>query len=294
MVRFSLSVGVAVVTLFGVAGVGEAHAEDERHECATAAYDGQRLRDEGKLTEARTKFLQCGASRCPSVVATDCAKWVSEVDTRLPTIALSVKDKEGHDLEHVRVTIDGVVVTEQLDGRSIAVDPGKHTVRFQAEGLPPAEETLMVVEGQKGRTVSVVLDGASRALPTSSAPASTSSSSPSGSSAPIWPAIVAGGIGATGMGVFAILGAMGQSEKNHLSDTCAPLGTCDPSEVSAARTKLLIADVSLGVGVVSLGVAAYFLVRHINSPSAPAQASRVGIDVATMGDGATCTLRGTF
>lgn len=286
VVRFSFSIGVGVVAWHGVAGIHEAHAEDERHECAAAAYDGQRLRDEGKLTEARAKFLQCGAPRCPSVVATDCAKWVSEVDTRLPTIALSVKDKEGHDLEHVRVAIDGVVVTEQLDGRSIPVDPGKHTVRFQAEGLLPAEETLMVVEGQKGRTVSVVLGGASR-------PAASSTSS--GSSTPLWPAVVAGGIGVVGVGAFAILGATGQSEKNHLSDTCAPLGTCDPSDVRAARTKLLVADVSLGVGVVSLGVATYFLVRHLNSPSTTtAQAPRIGLDVATMHDGAACTLRGSF
>lgn len=265
-------------------GVAVAHAEDERHECAASAYEGQRLRDEGKLNDARSKFVQCGNPRCPSVVATDCAKWVTEVDARLPTIAIAAKDASGRDLEQVRVILDGKLVTERLDGRAIGVDPGGHTLRLEADGFPAFEERLVVLEGQKGRTVSAVLSG--------SAPRSAPAVATSGD--PLWPALLTGGIGVAGVGAFAFLGASGQSEKNHLSDTCAPLGTCSEGDVSSARTKLLLADVSLGVGIVSLGAATYFLVRHLSTPRAANTAARIHVDVASLPSGAACTVNGSF
>lgn len=70
----------------------------------------------------------------------------------------------------------------------------------------------------------------------------------------IWPWLatavgVAGGVG------FAYLGLQGKREAETLADTCGRDKSCRESEVQPVRTKLLFADVSLGVGIVGFGVA---------------------------------------
>ncbi len=293
--RFGTALAVFVLSQAG--NLQKARAEDSGRECAADAYNGQALRDEGKLTEARAKFLQCANPRCPAFVATDCTRWLFEIDARLPTIALGARDPEGRDLQNVRVLIDRILAAELLDGRAIPVNPGRHTIRFEADGFAPVEQTLVLLEGQKGRTLSVVL-GASPGSVQLGGDASTRPTTRAPSSFPLWPALVAGGVGAVGMGAFAALGLSGQSERDHLAETCAPSLTCDPSDISAARTKLLVADISLGVSVVSFGAAAYFLVRHVNGFTAtPARArtgSGVGFDFATTKDSVGGVVRGSF
>jgi hypothetical protein len=56
-----------------------------------------------------------------------------------------------------------------------------------------------------------------------------------------------------------VLGLSGQSDVSNLRSTCAP--NCQESQVDGARAQLIGADVSLGVGVVSLGVALWFFLH---------------------------------
>src|SRR5262249_17222581 len=69
---------------------------------------------------------------------------------------------------------------------------------------------------------------------------------------------ILGGTGIVLIGGFAFFGLTGQSDRDHLAQTCAGLETCAPHDVSAARTKLLGADVLLGAGVLALAGAAYW------------------------------------
>jgi hypothetical protein len=62
-------------------------------------------------------------------------------------------------------------------------------------------------------------------------------------------AAVLGGIAVTGGAVFAYLAATAKSDADHLRATCAP--GCNPADVDAIRTRLIVANVSLGVGIAS-------------------------------------------
>jgi hypothetical protein len=63
--------------------------------------------------------------------------------------------------------------------------------------------------------------------------------------------------------------------------------------VAAVKSKLLVADVSLGAGVVSLAVAGYllFLVPHSD---APAQTARVSFEVVPAPRGQMAIVSGAF
>ena len=63
-------------------------------------------------------------------------------------------------------------------------------------------------------------------------------------------------------------------------------------QVDAARTKLNVADVSLGVGIVSLAAAAWFFFHRGPAPTATALDLRP--DVEARPGGAVATLRATF
>ena len=79
-----------------------------------------------------------------------------------------------------------------------------------------------------------------------------------------------GGLGIVALGSFGYFGYRGKTDADHLRSTCVP--GCTPSDVSAVHTKLLVADVSLGVGIVSL-LAATFFALHRSASSNPAAAS---------------------
>jgi len=69
-----------------------------------------------------------------------------------------------------------------------------------------------------------------------------------------------------GVGTFAYFHLTAKSDRDHLKATCAP--GCDPSAVDDINRKIIISDVALGVGLVSLGVAAYLLITRPSAPSA--------------------------
>ncbi|MBX3213841.1 MAG: hypothetical protein KF850_17510 [Labilithrix sp.] len=132
--------------------------------CLSASENGQRARAAGKLREAREQFVVCGGDGCPAIVRRDCAQWNSELAQTLPTVVFGARDREGRDLFDVTVTMDGEPLVTKLDGKSITVDPGKHTFRFEADGFEPASETALIKEGERARAIDVTLGG-DRAAP---------------------------------------------------------------------------------------------------------------------------------
>ncbi len=59
----------------------------------------------------------------------------------------------------VRILIDGQLATERLDGNPIAIDPGDHTVRFEANGARPVDERILLRQGEKNRILTVTFGG---------------------------------------------------------------------------------------------------------------------------------------
>src|SRR5580700_2222690 len=114
-------------------------AADDTSDCIAASEAAQSLRDRRALLEARDQLAVCSRDVCPAPIRSDCIQQRSEVDAAMPSVVLRAKDARAEDMVDVRVLCDGVVVATQEDGKALAVDPGAHTFRFEAQGVPPVE-----------------------------------------------------------------------------------------------------------------------------------------------------------
>jgi hypothetical protein len=251
--RGMFAVLAATTTLLAVETAARA---DDREQCASAADQAQQLRDEGKYRRAREQLLVCARDVCPAPIKRDCLEWLSQVESTAPTVVFGAKDGS-KDLSDVKVYVDGAAVTERLDGKPVQMDLGKHTVKFEYQGQTK-EEDVIIGAGQKNRNVTMTFGGAAAA---GGGPTGPSGPAPAeGGGGSLVPAIIVGSIGVVALGSFAIFGLGGKSDVSDLEKNCKP--HCAQSDVDAAKTKLLIADISLGVGIVALGVATYLVITR--------------------------------
>lgn len=278
----------ACVALTASSPRASAQAQDKsiKKECAAAYEQAQVFRKERRLIEAQEQLAICAQKACPIVVRKECGKWQAEVEAAMPTVVLEVRDATGQPAAKARVFLDGTLLTESIDATAIPVNPGEHVFRYEMPGADPIEQGVTIREGTKDRKLSVEL--------VASAPP-PSPPKPSPWEPPLL-GLVFAGVGALGVGGFTALGIVGINQRDELRDTCAP--ACAESDVSSVRTKLLLADISLGVGVVSLGVATYFFVSSLSSPAGEGKQSgrapRLWVDVAPAAGGGVGIVRGAF
>jgi hypothetical protein len=291
-----LALMIVSLVLFGRV----ARAEDSKKaQCASAYEKSQELRAAGSLKAAHDMLVQCAQDFCPSFVQSDCAQWLTEVNHDLPTIVVVAKDKAGEDTTAVTVTMDGAPFMTQLDGKAVSVDPGPHTFRFEIEGADPIEQQIVIRQGQKDRVVAVSFAPAAPEAvgpsPYASAPKGEGSSAEAQKKGPgplrTW-AYVAGGVGAAGLIGFAVVGGIGKAQENDLRDQhCAP--NCSRSDTDAIKTKYIVADVLLGVGIagVATGVTLFFLSQPKKETP---QTGKLHFDVRAAPGAAVATLAGKF
>jgi hypothetical protein len=260
-----------------------APAGEEVVACVRAAEDAQSQRSAHRLRSAFKHLLVCSQSNCPTVVRNDCVYWLAEVEKQVPSVIVQAEDKDGAELTDVSVSMDGEPLVSRLDGLSVPVDPGVRTFRFEHVGSTPIEQRIVIREGDKGRRVSITFDPRPPALPPKLPPVERRTRIPTAS-------FVFGGIGAVALGSFAYFGLTGRHDAAELADGCGRNKTCSEAQVAPIRTKLLIADVSLGAGLVSLGAAAYlFFTRSDSRPH-----SSVSADVTIGRDGSRVSVRTAF
>jgi hypothetical protein len=248
-------VASSVLVLAIVALAPSARADDV-DVCVEGADKAQQLRDQAKLIEARDQLIACAASSCPSAVAKQCAKWLHEVDEAVPTIALRVRSPAGGDVADAEVTLDGAARPGALEGKPIALDPGAHKLAFK-RGDETAEATIVVRAGEKNRLVDVTLVAPASTTTTIAPPPPVVVEEHQGFRFP-WTTGVSLGVAVASFVGTAALVAVANSDAGTLRSTCAP--TCATSDVDAAHTKLVAANVTLGVGIASVALAALFLV----------------------------------
>ena len=84
-------------------------------------------------------------------------------------------------------------------------------------------------------------------------------------------AYVLGGVGVVGLVGWAYFGFRGDADVHDLRDTCGQLHDCSDSSVSSARTKLVLADVGMGVGIAGViaGGIVFFATRRSGPSSVP-------------------------
>jgi hypothetical protein len=269
---------------FIVVGAAHAHAGDEKAACIEAYELAQKFRQEAHMSDAKKKLMVCMREVCPPVLRKDCDQWLNDLNQVMPSIVIAAKGPQGADVADVKVVMDGHILTEHLDGKGISLDPGMHSFRFEYAGLPPVERQLLVREGEKNRTVAISFTGENGA-------AAASASAPVEKQRPVPASVyVLGAVGVLALGSFAYFGIQGRSDASEL-DRCKP--NCAEGDVDSARKKLIIADVSLGVGVVSLGTALYLLLSRPEVDSAE-KVSAARLDVRSVPGGAIAGVVGTF
>jgi hypothetical protein len=264
--RWMRTVAVIVV----VAHAAPVVAAPDKAACVAAHADAQALRAKGKLRAAHDALLTCAANACPSLVKVDCTRWIPEVDAQQPTIIAKASDPEGHDLAEVKLLSDGEVLQETLDGQQVEIDPGPHRLRWEWSGHAPVENDVVIVEGEKARTLVVQFP----VEPKVEAPLR-----PKPRGALPW---VVGAVSVVAFGSFVAFGLAGKSQLDDLKGSCAP--KCDPAERDAVHTKFLVADVSLGVAVITGGLAAWLFLRKMPLEPQPASTS-IGVAPVVGGGG---------
>ncbi len=254
---------------------------DEKAECIGASEKAQQLRDEHKLKSAREQFLACAKDACPAAVKKDCSDQMSEIDKKIPSVVVRAKGKDGQDLVAVKVTSDGVTLTEQLDGHGIPLDPGVHTFRFEAAGNEPFEQQIVLAEGERDRAV-VANFGKHDA-------------GGGGKRAPIG-AFVVGGIGLVAMGIAPIFYALGLGEKSDIENgkqTCVtPQTESCANEKGDIRSKLAVGDIFMFGGAAVLAAGIIWTIVHYTSGSKEASnpsAARFDIAPTMLGRGAVAS-----
>lgn len=214
--------------------------------CADASEKGQLLRIKGKLGEAREQFRACIDDACPVLIRKDCSQFLVEVEAATPTVVLAARDATG-DLIDVRVTSEGKVIAEKLDGKAMPMDPGAYDLRFEAKGHLPTTQKVVIREGEKNRVVGVTLAVDKPEVVVQPTPVPTAA----------W---IAAGVGVVGLGAFTVLGLSARAQFDDLRDSCG--SRCAEDEVDRVKRRAAWADVSLVVGLVGAGVATYLFVDH--------------------------------
>ena len=250
-----------------------ARADDKKRACAAAYMHAQELRRSGKLIEARDALITCSQPSCPAAAVADCGPWLAEVEESMPSVVIAARDASGRESSEVRVLVDGRLVATSLDGRALPLDPGAHLFRYEPAHGSAVEETVVIRQGEKNRTLLVPIDTSRDGEVDARGPRAgeAKGSSPGSSERPVpmltW---LFGAAGIAGLGVFAGFGAASLSAEAKLRASCAP--HCPADEIAAIRAQHTAADIGLGFGVVSVGIATfYFLTRPPLAKAGPAR-----------------------
>jgi hypothetical protein len=239
-------------------------ADDDRV-CFESAAEGQRLERAGKLTEARASFVACAQKSCPTEVVSHCEEWLRDVTNTIPSVVLVGQDAKGRDVTDAATTIDGVPVRNAFSGTALSLDPGPHRLHFVRPGSAPVDLTLVARVHEKERRVDVVFRDLEAPVP-----------------AAAW---VLGSVGIVGLGLFAGFGIYGVTQRASLG---CDVG-CSSDSYSQVRREFVTADVSLGVGLISLAGATWVFLARSHKP--PEESARLGLSPVVAGRSAGFAFR---
>lgn len=150
-----LAVAVLLTVLFHVRDLAAQDVDATTKRCIADFDDAQRHRDDGELITARSKLEGCAAKTCPAAVVERCVRWLEEVDAEMPTVILSARTASGAVVDGVRVLEGEATVAASLDGRAVALDPGRHVLVFHHPDGGERKLDVMIRAGEKNRLLEV-------------------------------------------------------------------------------------------------------------------------------------------
>lgn len=247
-----------------IAGAPHLARAQDTDACINASEKAVALRKADQLIEERASLAACAASSCPDAVRTSCEQRLGQVTQAIPSIVFFAKDGSGRDLASVKLTIDGSVYADHLDGSAITLNPGEHEFRFEVPGQAPVEQRFVLHQGDQNRREDIVI-GVAPALPTESAakpPETKTFSMDQGStshgSAQRTAGLVVGGVGLASLVAGAIFGGLSLAAHASYEKDCGsnlgpqvPAGQCTAQGVSGqsdAATKGTLSTVFFVAG----------------------------------------------
>lgn len=293
----------------------QAAAEDSaasKASCAEAYESAQESRASGALQDTRSRLAFCAKPECPAFVQKDCARWLEEVDRELPSVVFSVVGLDAEAARAASLKIDGRAVPEPLSGNTVSLDPGQHELVLERPGVEPWTRTILAQQGVQGRSVEIRLDEAGAGAGATPPAFESDTAGPSGS--PLRTiAYAAWGVGAVGVGAFAVLGTLARTDKERFEEDCAGVtqnpesvapGVCLETTVERRQSRYereeVLADVGLVTGLVGAAAGTVLFVLSLPRGNAgqasPAGSSSGGlrIDVSPTPGGAWGKLIGSF
>ncbi len=245
-----------------------APAQSVGRQACVDAYEGAQVATKRhQIARARQQVSVCLATTCPSVLRSECAQWMKDLEARQPTVVLQCTLPDGKPAPNATVMLDGAPLPHALDGNALDMDPGSHELVFSLAGERPLSVRVVVREGEKLQRVSAAFPARPPLVvgPTAPTPARAMIAR-----RPVpWTVYALGGLGIAGTGAFVGLGLWGNAGKNDLRD-CKP--DCSGDATGEVRGRYIAADVALGVAVVSLGAATIlYLTRGTTMETASAE-----------------------
>jgi hypothetical protein len=273
-------------------GLGVARADEQPLTCTQAYESAQEEKATGRLKAAIEHLKTCIDPSCAQFIREDCVRWMDQTESALPTVVFSVREN-GEDVTDVEILCDRKPLTRTLDGKAIPVDPGLRDFSFTVPGLAPMTRQVLVREGERNRIINVEF---SRPIAPLSPTANATTTLPDEPNVrPRTRALpyALAGVGALGVAGFTVFALLGNSQQGELERTCSPF--CRSSQVDSVKTKYLLADASLGVGLISLGVATYiFVKRHGENATERAPATSVSFIPRSSGAGGVLQLSTSY
>jgi hypothetical protein len=258
-----------VALLFASAIAGAARAQAPK-ECLASYEAAQRERLKHDLESAKRELLVCQKPECPEVLRRDCTAWLAELERTEPSIVIVTRagDKIVTD---ATIALDGKILPTDASG-PIRVAAGKHRLEVESIDYDPVSLDIIVEPGKQSQRVDVELSAPVAPEPVSAKRDLT---------------LVYGlaAVGVIGIGSFTFFGLRSHSRKNDL-DECK--GHCAQDDVDSVKRDQIVADISLGVGVVCLGAATYLFLQQ------PKRKESVRIGIGPRNSGVQALVEGAF
>jgi hypothetical protein len=270
---------VILAVLLAGTVASRAHAEPQVAECLAATEASLKLQAEHRLRQAKAELVTCAAPSCPAEIRQECARRMEMVTAAIPTVVFVVTGPGGHEMSAVRVTMDGAVLAESLEGNALALDPGSHVFTFEVAGQAPVTETLILHEGERDRHETIAMAPAVPPppviLPVTPPPPVQMPAEPPASGGGHGRRVLGlavGGAGVVGVAVGAVFGAMASSSWSTAQKECPSHTDCSSQSVSDRNSTLSSATVSTvaliaGGVLVAGGLVLYFTAPSDSSPA---------------------------
>jgi hypothetical protein len=284
--RSASTLTLILTTFFASVGFAQGRTEGSKEtsraeveQCVAQHDNARQLRLDEHWEGARTAMLSCADERCPLAIAADCRAWLDELAQLMPTLIIVIEGDVP--LSALRVELDGASVELKDPPSPIDLWPGAHRLRLEPLGEKPAEVSFSLEKGEKNHIERVRFarpqtppSPAPTRIPTRPVPAST-----------YW--LSAGALAAFATSTAFLVS--GLSEHADARDICAP--NCDPRIRSSIDTRLLVADIAGGAGLVLGGLAIY---TYLKRPVVFTEPRPSGPIVSAGREGFSLTWRGQF